>query len=136
MICPNVAKLGLARRYFEKYDSQIFKANEYPCEKIDIDSFMKFCTKGKDSSAGLDHWAPADFKMFSRSAFELLVILLNHIEAGADWPRQLDTAKAAFLASSRVTSACGHLSTAFAMSMPRYSTEMITSRCPVLGVNL
>ena len=89
---------SLVTNFIDKHREDIFHADEFAMEDIDAVSFQNFCTQGADSAGGLDHWTPADFKVFSPQTFVLLTDLLNTIERGASWPKALQTAKAAFLA--------------------------------------
>ena len=50
-----------------------------------------------NSAAGLDNFSPEDFKLLSDLTCDWLAYMLNAIEAGADWPDDLQSAKAAFL---------------------------------------
>ena len=57
----------------------------------------KVCLNSPKGAQGLDHWAPADFTLFSDEAFQWLASLLNIIEGRAPWPTGTLHAKASFL---------------------------------------
>ena len=50
------------------------------------------------TAGGMDQWDPADLKLLSPLACASLADLFNLVEAGARWPRNLSSARAAFLA--------------------------------------
>ena len=56
------------------------------------------CLNARKPAGGLDHFEPADFALLTDKEFEKLAALLNAIEDGADWPEDVATARAAFLA--------------------------------------
>ena len=45
----------------------------------------------------MDNFSPADFKHLSDLTYDWLAHLLNVVESGADWPKDLKCAKAAYL---------------------------------------
>ena len=58
----------------------------------------------KETSAGLDQWTLADLRMLSPKAYESVAKMLNEIEGGKEWPRQMHTARAAFLPKDETNS--------------------------------
>ena len=58
----------------------------------------------KETAAGLDQWAPADLKMLSPKAYEAIATMLNMIEEGKAWPKQMNVARAAFLPKGETNS--------------------------------
>ena len=51
----------------------------------------------KEGAAGMDQWAPADFKLLSDRAYGELARMLNMVENGSSWPESLQMARAAFM---------------------------------------
>lgn len=66
-------------------------------EKLTAKDLQHTAQTSKETAAGLDQWAPADLKLLSLEAYWYLADMLNDIEQGTPWPRQLTTARAAFL---------------------------------------
>ena len=87
----------LTEDFIKRYDPFIFKQKEFDIHDICPDRLMQICLDTKASAAGLDQWAPAEFKLLSKKAFTYLAMMMNKIEEGASWPTQLKVAKAAFL---------------------------------------
>ena len=65
--------------------------------KITGQDLARVSSVSGETAAGIDQWAPGDLKLFSPLAFEWIANLLNLIEEGAEWPKQMCTARAAFL---------------------------------------
>ena len=84
--------------FLNKYQEQIFKSEEVELEDITAEQLKESCVGARKSVGGLDNWTPADFALLSDGAFQQLANMLNKIEAGAEWPRGMAVAKAAFLA--------------------------------------
>ena len=84
----------------EKYDRYIFKKKEANLEKLEGRDLRITAACTGESAAGLDQWAPGDFKLLSDLALEKLAEMLNMVEEGAEWPEQLGKARAAFLSKS------------------------------------
>ena len=75
----------------------IYKAHEAHIEEITAEDLDETVRHTKETAAGLDQWAPADLKMWSRGALPQLAALLNLIEKTGRWQTQMQTARAAFL---------------------------------------
>ena len=54
--------------------------------------------EASDSAAGPDPWGLVDLKKLSPLAYKLLARMLNKFDAGADWPEEMNEARAAFMA--------------------------------------
>ena len=90
--------MAFAERYMEEYKKYIFKQGEMKIEEMrgeDVEAAVKGL---KETAGGLDQWNPADLKLLSKEACTELANFFNMIEKGAKWPKQLTTARAAFLA--------------------------------------
>ena len=61
------------------------------------EALREACAEGSDSAAGMDAWAPADFKLLSGTAYEELARFLKMIADGAEWPEDLLNARAAYM---------------------------------------
>ena len=81
-----------------KHKQSPFRHAEFNIEELKASDFKKACIDAKHSAGGLDNFTPADFSLLSDRAFDWLVELLNLVEQGADWPKSLRQARAAFLA--------------------------------------
>ena len=79
----------------QRYDRYIYK--EGPLQEqlppITGVKLQEACAEGSDSAAGMDAWAPADFKLLSSKAYEELARFLRMIEEGAEWPEDLLNAR-------------------------------------------
>ena len=53
---------------------------------------------GKHNAGGPYGWMPDELTLISRGAVERLAAMLNKIEDGADWPKGMTYARAAYLA--------------------------------------
>ena len=89
---------AFAKAYVEKYADHIFSHPEMKIQAITGEDVEQAVQALKATAGGMDQWDPADLKMLSGVACGRLAELFNAIEAGAPWPRQLTTARAAFLA--------------------------------------
>ena len=58
----------------------------------------------KETAAGLDQWTPADPTLLSTKAYQAISEMLNEIEGGKAWPKQMNVARAAFLPKEELTS--------------------------------
>ena len=65
----------------------------YEIEDITGQEFCDVCRQASHTAAGLDGWLPSEFSLLSDEAFNKIATLLNAIENGAEWPRDLDAAK-------------------------------------------
>ncbi len=52
---------------------------------------------GRQTTPGMDQWAPADLGLLSDLTYQWLAKMLNAIEAGSPWPLATLHAKASFL---------------------------------------
>ena len=97
-IAPNHTKL--ISDFFTKYGEFIFRLVK-PCELEPLtgDDLKFTCVHGKNSSAGMDQWAPEDLALISDQAFHHLAMMLNAIEQGASRPTHLLHAKNSWLAN-------------------------------------
>ena len=57
------------------------------------------CHAANSSAGGIDHFSPDDFPLLSDSTCAWLAEVLNAIEDGAKWPKDLTHGRAAFLAT-------------------------------------
>ena len=87
-----------AKEYMEEYDAYIFKQKEMSIEDIRGEDVEEAIKGLKETAGGLDQWNPADLKLLSKDACEELANFFDMIEKGANWPKQLTIATAAFLA--------------------------------------
>ena len=90
-----------ADTYFEEYGPEgsnlIYQAEEAPIDGITAEDLEETLQDTKETAAGLDQWAPADLKMWSKEALVQLAKLMNLIEKSGRWPKQMKSARAAFL---------------------------------------
>ena len=89
-----------ARKYMKKYDRLIFKEKEATMEALAGNDFKITAACTGMSAAGLDQWAPGDLKLLSNEAYDSRATLLNVVEEGAEWPRQVQHVRAAFLSKT------------------------------------
>ena len=89
---------AFADAYVERYRPHIFHQPEMTIEAITGEDVYQAVQALKATAGGMDQWDPADLKMLSKGACSRLADFYNAIEAGAPWPKQLTTARAAFLA--------------------------------------
>ena len=89
---------AFADAYVERYRPHIFHQPEMAIEAITGEDVYQAVQALKATAGGMDQWDPADLKMLSKLACSRLADFFNAIEAGAPWPKQLTTARAAFLA--------------------------------------
>ena len=75
----------------------IYQAPEATMDEMTAEDLEESLRDTKETAAGLDQWAPADLKMWSKGALQQLAALLNVIEKTGRWPKQMQTARAAFL---------------------------------------
>ena len=52
----------------------------------------------KETTFGLDQWAPVDLKPIPKVACKPLVEMMNMVGEGEDWPGSMKTVRAAFMA--------------------------------------
>ena len=88
---------GAANAFMNKYKQYIYSSKEFKVQPITGKAFMRTCTSGKMTTAGLDNWEPAELAMLSESTFDWIAEMLNLIEAGRPWPDGMLHAKAAYL---------------------------------------
>eukprot|EP00973_Karenia_brevis_P047609 6607836-Karenia_brevis.AAC.1 len=88
---------GLLTNFFSKYHKHLYKAPQYNLDNITGEELRSVCLAASHSSAGMDGWAPADYKLFSVKIFEQMAELLNIIEGGAPWPKPLLHTRAVLL---------------------------------------
>ena len=82
----------------EAYKKCIYRQKEMSIGKAKGED-VEYSIRGlKETAGGLDQWGPADLKLLSQEACEELANFFNMIEGGASWPKQLNVARAAFLA--------------------------------------
>ena len=91
-------KAALAEHFIKKHAASIYTDVEFQLDPMTGPELKAECIHARKSAGGLDHFEPADFALLSDSAFTKLADLLNAIEDGADWPEDVSTARAAFLA--------------------------------------
>ena len=84
--------------YLEEHGKWMVELPEAEAADITGEGLMKAAMGAKETASGIDQWAPADLKRWSPRAFQLLAHLLNLVERGGTWPKQMKTARAAFLA--------------------------------------
>ena len=92
----NQAKL--AKDYMREYDRYIYKAPEATMEDMTGDDLQTSLAHAKETAAGMDQFAPGDFKLLPMVALDHLADLFNIIEKGGRWPQQMEKARAAFMA--------------------------------------
>ena len=73
----------------ENYGKYLHKAKQATMEPLTGKDLEEAAREAKETAAGPDQWAPADFKLLSPKAYEALADMLNLIEEGAKWPEQL-----------------------------------------------
>ena len=87
-----------AEKYMEKYKDFIYSRAALSIDPISGDDVEETVNGLKETAGGLDQLDPADLKLLSREACQRLASLFNMIEEGCSWPKQLNVARAAFLA--------------------------------------
>ena len=83
-----------------RYAHQIYTDATFQLEPISGPALKTACCNAKHSAAGVDAFSPEDFTYLSDATFAWLADLLNDIEAGAPWPKDLLVGKAAFLSKN------------------------------------
>ena len=81
----------------------IFRHDEVKVPEIARQDVWDIFTHSKASSAGLDAWELAEFKLFSWEACGWVAKLYGLIEATGRWPGGCGQAKAAFLPKEGVS---------------------------------
>ena len=82
-------QVAATKKYMEEYDEFIFKQQEAEIEELTAEDLRITADCTRQSASGLDQWSPGDFAMMSDSALGHLAALLNRIEQGSAWPKQL-----------------------------------------------
>ena len=82
---------------WENYGKYLYESKQATMEPLTGKDLEEAAREAKETAAGPDQWAPADLKLLSPKAYEALAEMLNLIEEGAEWPKQMKTARAAFL---------------------------------------
>ena len=83
--------------FCRNYANYIFTANQFDVQPLDGPTFKLACHTAKHSVAGLDHFTPQDLTYLSDDTYAWIATMLNLIEQGAPWPRDLLRGKAAYL---------------------------------------
>ena len=67
-------------------------------EALTGEDLQKSAQEAAESASGPDQQGPGDLKKRSPLGHNLLAIMLNNIEAGANWPEEMNQARAALMA--------------------------------------
>ena len=82
----------------DRYAEYIYKeAADTQFPPITGSDIKEVCASAAESAAGLDVWAPADFKHLSDTAYERLAELFEMIEDQGRWPEAALHARAAYM---------------------------------------
>jgi hypothetical protein len=73
------------------------RAHQFDLAIVSPDALEHTCKEAKHSTPGTDGWTPADWAKLPKLAFSWLATLLDCIEAGKPWPKDLLHAKAAYM---------------------------------------
>ena len=87
-----------ADAYLENYREYILEAPPFEADYITGEDLMEAARNSSNTAAGMDQWKPAELKLFSKEAMEMLAIMLNMVERTGKWPTAMTQARAAFLA--------------------------------------
>ena len=87
-----------AKKYMEDYKKYIYRQKEMKIEQVKGEDVEEAMRDLKETAGRLDQWGPADLRLLSKEACKELANFFNMIEEGAKWPKQLNMARAAFLA--------------------------------------
>ena len=82
----------------EDYKKYIYRQKEMRIEQVKGEDFEEAIRGLKETAGGLDQWDPADLRLLSKEACKELANFFNMIAGEASWPKQLNLARAAFLA--------------------------------------
>ena len=85
-------------KYIEAYSKYMYEEVEATMQELRGKDLMETMKDAKETAAGLDNWFPADYKLLPVEAFNILADMLNMIEEGQDWHKQMKVARAVFLA--------------------------------------
>lgn len=83
--------------FINEYDQHLITNPPYHIHDMTADELEASCTAASNSAPGMDIWAPADFALLSKLAYQHLATLINLIENGAPWPNGTLHARASFL---------------------------------------
>lgn len=90
---------AFANKYMEDHKKYTFRQKELSLEQV-RGEYVEEAIRGlKETAGGLDQWGPADLKLLPKEACNELANFFNMIGGGASWPKQLNVARAAFLAT-------------------------------------
>lgn len=84
--------------FIRKHANHIYTNAEHTSAPITTDELRDGCIHARRSAGGLDDFELPDFALLSRSIFKWIAALLNTVEEGAPWPKDVADARAAFLA--------------------------------------
>ena len=75
----------------------MYEEVEATMQELTGKDLMETMKDAKETAAGLDNWYPAGFKLLPPEAFNIPADMLNMIEEGREWPKQMKVARAVFL---------------------------------------
>ena len=87
----------LIHEYFRTYAAHIYNAPPFDIDDLTGTQLGQACLEAKHSTAGPDHFTPEHFSLLPPLAYDWLAYLLDRIEHGAPWPKDLLHAKASYL---------------------------------------
>ena len=77
------------RNYFSNFAPYIHRADKFSISDLTAEEIFQTCVEAQHSSKGMDHRSPAEFSLLSLGACGYLADMLNTIELGAAWPKDL-----------------------------------------------
>ena len=86
-----------AMRYLAKYEEFVHRAPKYKVAPISAEDLMYEWRECSKSAPGPDGFEPAEMALLPKEAYQHMADLLNLIEGGAQWPRGIQEARAAFM---------------------------------------
>ena len=89
--------------FHSKYKHHITHQNTMAIPALTMEDVKRACQKRSRTAAGLYNFEPEDFSRFSYSAYAMLVLMFNTIEAGARWPNGNYLARSAYLSKGQNT---------------------------------
>lgn len=87
----------LAQDYMDEYSAYIYRDKPWRVEPLTGQDLREGAERARDTATGPDEWYPADFKMLSDLSFLWLAELLNLVEQGSGWPKQMTQARAVYM---------------------------------------
>ena len=90
-------KQAAAASFCAKHKQELYEALEHRLQPIIEADVQRHFRHGRKTVAGMDSWEPAELALLSDRLCHAVSLMYNDIEAGSEWPKGTERAKAAFL---------------------------------------